>query len=298
MLVDLLGEPPTHWHPVAWFGRYLTWVKRREGTPIDLLWTGANALTLGCLVVSAVAWSITWALHLFPLWLSLPLTALALKPSFSLTALLRAGHEVRSALEQADLSNARVLLAYHLVSRDTRQLSDAEVAGATIESLAENLSDSVVAPFFYFVLFGLTGAWVYRFVNTADAMLGYREGKLEHLGKAAARLDDLLNLIPARLSALMLCLAAPLIGASARRAWRTAWQDAKRTPSPNAGWPMAAAAGGLGVRLDKREVYVLNPEGRAPTAEDIRLSIHWIRPCSLLTVLLLGAAHLLWTLYG
>ena len=299
--LDRLGEPPARLHPVVWLGRYLIWVKgRRERleTPRALFWAGTAFLLLGCLVVGVVAGFAGWSLRLLPLWLRLPLSAALLKPSFSLVALVRAGDEVRHALEGSDLPEARRRLAYHLVSRDTSGLSEAEVAGAAVESLAENLSDSVVAPLFYFALFGLAGAWVYRFVNTADAVLGYRTGKLEHLGKASARLDDALNVVPARLSALLLCVSAPTIDADPGNAWRVMWRDAGETPSPNAGWTMAAAAGGLNVRLDKRGAYTLNSGGRAPAAEDIRLTARWVSASSLLAALLLGASRPLWDAYA
>ena len=299
--LDRLGEPPARWHPVVWLGRYLGWVKaQKEGLepPRSLFWRGAALLLLGCLGVGALAGFVQWALYLLPLWASVPLTASLLKPSFSLFALTRAGHEVRRALERADLANARRLLGFHLVSRDTSHLSESEVAGAAVESLAENLSDSVVAPLFYFALFGLAGAWVYRFVNTADAMLGYKTGKLEHFGKAAARLDDALNIIPARLSALLLCLSAALSDADPGNAWRTVRRDARRTPSPNAGWTMAAVAGGLNVRLDKRGSYTLNHQGREPAAKDICLTARWISASSLLAALLLGLSRTLWDAYA
>lgn len=298
--LDRLGEPPARLHPVAWLGRYLAWAKgqrERLERPGALFWLGAVSLLLGCLVVGTVTGLIQRSLTL-PLWLSLPLTALLLKPSFSLFALTQAGQEVGRALEQPNLPEARRLLGYHLVSRDTHHLSEAEVAGAAVESLAENLSDSVVAPLFYFALFGLVGAWVYRFVNTADAVLGYRGGRLEHLGRAAACLDDALNLAPARLSALLLCATAAVASANPRNAWCVMCRDAKQTPSPNAGWTMAAAAGGLNVRLDKRNTYTLNRQGRDPTTKDIRLTARWISASSLLAILLLGASRTLWDVYA
>jgi adenosylcobinamide-phosphate synthase len=204
-----------------------------------------------------------------------------LKPALSLRALLAAGHEVEDALRRGALADARRLLAWHLVSRDTSQLSASEVAGAAIESLAENLSDGFVAPVVWHAALGLPGAYVHRFVNTADAMLGYRTPELEWFGKAAARTDDALNLVPARLTALLVALAAPLGGGSTCAAFRIARADGWRPASPNAGWPMAAMAGALGVRLDKRAprtgarprraafLYVLHATGRAPAVPDL-----------------------------
>ncbi len=159
-----------------------------------------------------------------------------------------------------------------LVSRDVSALSAAEVRESAIESLAENLNDSVVAPVFWFVLFGLPGAALYRFANTADAMWGYRGERggrdWTWAGKFAARADDVLSWVPARLTAL-------LLGVAARRWPAGLWREAGRTPSPNSGWPMAAMALLLGVRLGKPGVYVLNAAGRTPEAADLRRAARW-----------------------
>ena len=197
---------------------------------------------------------------------------ITLKPALSLRPLLSAGREVQTALEAGQLNDARRLLSTHLVSRDTRDLSAAEVAGAAIESVAENLNDSVVAPLLAFRFGGLAAAYAFRMINTADAMLGYHTTELEWFGKAAARADDVVAFIPARLAATLICCAAPGGGGSARSAAVTAVRDARLTASPNAGWPMAAMAGALGIRLTKRSHYTLNAAGRDATPQDIARS--------------------------
>ena len=169
-----------------------------------------------------------------------------------------------SAVDGGSLDAGRARLGC-LVSRDVSQLSATEVRESAIESLAENLNDSVVAPIFWFVVLGLPGAALYRFANTADAMWGYRgvhQGQQwEWAGKWAARVDDGLSWLPARLTAALLALAAwqypPRLG-----------QEARRTPSPNSGWPMAAMALSLDVALRKPGVYVLNAQGRSAVAAD------------------------------
>jgi adenosylcobinamide-phosphate synthase len=180
-----------------------------------------------------------------------------LKPIFAYRNLRRAVMSVAEALVQHNLAEARRLLGWHLVSRDTSNLSEAEVVGAAIESLAENLTDSLTAPLLAYAIGGLPVAWGYRFVNTADAMWGYRTSEFEQLGKFPARLDDILNWLPARLTGWLLVVAAWLVGADARRAARTMLTQHRRTPSPNAGWTMSAMAGALGVTLNKRGVYEL-----------------------------------------
>jgi adenosylcobinamide-phosphate synthase len=198
------------------------------------------------------------------------LWAAALKPALSVRDLLRAARSVESALERGRLQRARELLSWHLVSRDTSRLSASGVAAAAIESLAENFNDGLVAPLFWYSAGGLSAAYMFRLVNTADAMIGYRTADLEWFGKTAARLDDLLAFVPARLSVPLIAGAAGLLGCSVRDTLRSSVIDAVNTASPNAGWPMAAMAGALGVRLEKVDHYVLNRNARAPVPRDIR----------------------------
>jgi adenosylcobinamide-phosphate synthase len=210
--------------------------------------------------------------------------ALALSTLFSIRGLWRAARRVERALDAGDLPAARIAVGEDLVSRPTGALDEAHVASATIESLAENLSDSVLAPLAFYLAFGLAGAAVYRAVNTADTMIGYRAGVLEHFGKAAARLDDVLNLVPARLSALAIVAVAPA-------AWRALRRDHAKTASPNAGWPMAAMAGALGVTLEKPGAYRLG-DGPFPNRADIaraRRLVGLVAAAATVTMLALAA---------
>jgi len=197
------------------------------------------------------------------------LTALLLKPVFAFRSLLEAGRAVQRAMSGEQLEEARRLLSWHLVSRETSALSERHAASAAIESLAENLTDSFFAPLLAFVVGGLPLAWFYRFVNTADAMIGYRTVELEYTGKFAARLDDALNWLPARFSAVCIVLAAPLASLNIAGAWRTMLSQHRRTASPNAGWTMGAAAGALAVRLEKIGHYSLEGGENLPEAADI-----------------------------
>jgi len=193
-------------------------------------------------------------------WLAAALTAvllaLLLKPMLAWAMLKSEVLAVDAALQQS-LAAGRERLSW-LVSRDTASLSEAQVRESAIESLAENLNDSVVAPIFWFVLLGLPGAVFYRFANTADAMWGYKgvyKGQnWEWAGKWAARADDALNWLPARLTGLLLALTCGVKLGDLRF-------EAIKTPSPNSGWPMAAMALALNIRLGKPGVYVLNPAG-------------------------------------
>jgi adenosylcobinamide-phosphate synthase len=202
----------------------------------------------------------------------------ALKTTIAPRGLAHAARAVAEPLARGALDEGRAALGLHLVSRPTAALAAGQVASGAVESVAENLTDALVGPLLCFVLWGVPGALAYRALNTADTMLGYREGPLEHFGKVAARLDDVANLIPARLAALALVVGA---GPHARRAWTVMARDHARTASPNAGWTMAAMAGALGVRLEKPGAYRLG-DGPMPEPEHVGLSLRvfW-RACAL-----------------
>jgi adenosylcobinamide-phosphate synthase len=271
LLADgLLGEPPPALHPTVWMGRWVEAGRRAAGVrPASRFVLGAAIALGGAGIAAAAAGRLGGLVASIPSPAAAILEGLALKPALAVRGLLDAGRMVEKALRDGDLPRARRLLSRHLVSRDTSDLSHSEVAGAAISSLAENLSDSVIAPLVAWRGAGLAGAYAYRFLNTADAMLGYRTAELEWLGKFAARSDDLVNILPARLSAFAIAAVAPLGEGSVLRSVHVAVRDAARTPSPNAGWPMAAMAGALNVRLSKRSVYRLHREGGAPDASTL-----------------------------
>ena len=202
-LIDVaLGEPPNALHPVVWMGRLIGALERRRPRSRP----GAE-FAYGVLIVLVTAGAafaaglvLTLVLDRLPWWLALPIGAYALKTTFSLRGLVRAGRDVQRALA-SDTDAARASLAA-LVSRSP-DLDPPLIVSATIESLAENLTDSVVSPLLYYALFGLPGALAYRAVNTMDAMLGYRDER-EYVGKAAARSDDAANWVPTRITGLLL----------------------------------------------------------------------------------------------
>jgi adenosylcobinamide-phosphate synthase len=193
--------------------------------------------------------------------------AALLKSTFSLRELQRVAIKVKRLLSKEKLNAARFELR-SLASRDTQDLPEPLVVSATVESVAENTCDSFVAPLFYFLLFGVPGAIAYRVVNTLDAMIGYH-GKYEYLGKFASKLDDLLNFIPARLTALLLVLASFLLRRDARASWQVALGEHSKTESPNAGWTMAVVAGALNVQLEKVGHYKLGRADASLTPESI-----------------------------
>ncbi len=289
LALDLLwGEPPAALHPTVWMGRGIAAVRaqRRSNAPVPSLLEGTLAVVAGAGITLGAAAAAERAVRAFPRPMHAALLGAALKPALSLRALLEAGAEVEVALRAEDLPEARRLLGWHLVSRDTSGLSPSEIAGAAIESLAENLSDGVVAPLLAFRAGGLPASYTYRFLNTADAMLGYRTPELEWYGKAAARADDAANWVPARISALLVVLAGSLLQGHGSAALRCALRDARHTASPNAGWPMAPMAGALGVRLTKRGVYVLNAGSREPGPDDLARARRIVALAGILAALL------------
>lgn len=259
----LFGEPRNAAHPVAWLGRLLGPLGQRLSRwPPRWAWCGGAAAWLGGAgLLASVAAAVQAALlQQGSWWAALPL-ALLLKPCFAWRMLRDEVRAVEQALAQG-LPEGRARVAW-LVSRDVSRMDAAEVRETAIETLAENLNDSVIAPLFWFAVAGLPGAVVYRFANTADAMWGYR-GRYEWAGKWAARADDALNWLPARLTALLLWP----VGQGA-----ALWRNASLTPSPNGGWPMGAMALGLGVRLGKPGVYTLNATDREPVAADVHKAV-------------------------
>jgi len=258
---------------VAWIGRALAAGRATlgVGSRVRLLVAG-GAVTLGVMLVAAAIAAALGALTPRLGWPGLLVDALVLKSMLSLRGLAACALAVGADLRRTDLIAARAAVGRDLVSRPTAVLDAGQVASATVESVAENLTDAFLAPVLFFLAFGLPGAVAYRVVNTADAMIGYREGILLHFGRVAARLDDVLNLVPARVAALALVVAAPLAGGDGRRALETMRRDHARTASPNAGWTMAAMAGALGVALEKPGAYRLG-DGRPPTADDVARAV-------------------------
>ena len=270
------GEPPARLHPVVAMGHYLGVVGRRVSRPSGAtprpgaeFWLGALGWCVGAGLVLALAWAAGWAVQgLHPL-AQIALLGALLKPMLSWRMLRDEVWAVEAALaESLDAGRRRV---GWLVSRDVTVLSESQVREAAVSTLAENLNDSVVAPLFWFAIAGLPGAALYRFANTADAMWGYkgeRNGRdWTWAGKWAARVDDALSWLPARLTALLIA------SLSWGRGWMDVMANAGRTPSPNGGWPMGALAVGLGIRLGKPGVYQLNGRGRAPVAADTALAL-------------------------
>ncbi|MEI7817875.1 MAG: adenosylcobinamide-phosphate synthase CbiB [Desulfuromonadales bacterium] len=256
LLLDLtIGDP--HWlpHPVVAIGRLihkLDQVLRRDWLNERL--AGVFLLLLVVFCSAGTTWILLRVItNLLPLagWIAgiiISATCLATR------SLHKESSRVASALLAGDLAEARLYLSY-IVGRDTDQLEEPEIWRALVETVAENTSDGIIAPLFWLTLGGPVGAMAFKAVSTLDSMVGYKSQRYLYLGWASARMDDLLNYIPARISALLIVMAAPFSGCSAADAARITLRDCLKHPSPNSGHPEAAAAGALGVRLGGAATY-------------------------------------------
>ncbi len=294
-LDHLFGDPANRFHPVAWMGNGIAMAQRAappQGHGAQFAY-GVLLSSGGAILVATIGWLLARACRRLPWWLALLIEAVLCKVTFALRGLSKAADAVYQPLVAGDLPVARQQLRWHLVSRDTAELTEGQIAAATIESVAENSSDGVVAPMLYYALLGLPGALVYRFLNTADAMLGYRDVQREWLGKASARLDDLANLLPARCTALLILGVGWWSSGEGANAWHIWRRDAHIPASPNAGHPMSAMAGVLGVELEKVNHYKLGAGQRPPTVHDIPRSVTRLRWATLLGLALLAAISLI-----
>lgn len=282
-------------HPVVWIGGAIGTLERNLNRPA---WSFAARRALGVaalLPICALAGGVGWAVQAAPL--PAPASAVVALLIASSGLAQRSLYEhvaaVAQALHRDDLAGARQAVS-RIVGRDVEALNADQVAAAAIESLAESFSDGVAAPAFWLLLGGLPGLLIYKAVNTADSMIGHREDRWRAFGWASARFDDLLNLIPARLSGLLIVMAG-------RRGLRVMIRDAGKHASPNAGWPEAAMAGALGVVLGGPTAYdgvmlhrPLIGEGRTPNPPDLDRALRlYLIACGLLWGLLI-AGGLAW----
>lgn len=278
---DAVFGDPRRGHPVAAFGRAAARLERAAWA--DSGWRGAG-FAAACVVPAVALGAGLGRLAAGRRGGTAAATALATWAVLGGESLAREGAAMDGLLAAGDLAAARARLG-HLCARDAGGLGRDDLARATVESLAENTSDAVVAPLLWGALAGVPGLLGYRAVNTLDAMVGYRSPRYARFGRAAARADDVANLVPARVTGLLTVALARAVGGSPRAAARVLAADRARHPSPNAGWCEAAAAGALGVRLGGANTYagaaesrpVLGAGGRAPGPGDIARAVRLTR---------------------
>lgn len=279
VLFDILfGEPPALIHPVVWMGKLINLFVRLA--PVDhrkLYGLFMVIFCIGVVILASVLMISTGA--------GLPgliIAAYFLKSSFSIRMLLVSALGITKDLEEGRIEKARGDLKI-FVGRDTSRLDKSQSASAVIESLGESFVDSILSPLFYFLLFGLPGALAYRMSNTLDSMVGYKKEPFIELGYAAARLDDIANWIPSRLSLVFISIASIFFGKPAD-AFKTCVHDHNKTASPNSGWPMSAVSGALRVRLEKVDYHVLGHHYTSPRPFQIKKAVNIVGFSSFLVI--------------
>ena len=267
-LIDaLIGDPRSNFHPVVLIGKLISSLEkilRRElDSPSQKIFKGGLLVAIVVLTSFAVGCGIELLSRELPsLAAQIFVQALTLSFMISPRTLGDAAREIYQLLEVENLTEARRKVGW-IVGRDTQNLNEAEVARATVETVAENTVDGIISPLFYFAVGGLPLAVAYRAINTMDSMLGYRNEKYLHFGRIAARLDDVANFVPARLTAILFLGAAALLGLDVRNAFNMMKRDASKHPSPNGGWAEATVAGALNIRLGGTNYYFGQPHFRA-----------------------------------
>ena len=260
----ILGELPEKIHPVVWIGNLIYFFEKlfkstySKNKIRDFVFGVLTVLSV-VIVVFIASYSIETAINKIPNNYAIVkyiAYSFILSTAIGYKSLLSFSKKPIDYLKNNDLENARKSVQC-IVSRDASKLDEEHILSASIESASENISDSIIAPLFYAALFGLPGAFIYRAVNTMDAMLGYRNEKYEYYGKFAARLDDLLNFIPSRIAGILLIISAPLYGGSVKKALYGFLKEGYKTPSPNSGYTMATLSNGLNMTLEKIGCYKL-----------------------------------------
>jgi adenosylcobinamide-phosphate synthase len=273
-LIDCaIGDPRSKFHPVVLIGKLIAFLEgifyRQADTAAKKLFAGGMVV---CLVLSISYMTadalLTLTASFAAPWLENVVAALLLSFMISPRNLAEAGREIKNFLLDGNLAEARHKVGW-IVGRDTDQLSVGDVTRATVETISENIVDGVISPLFFFWLGGVPLAVAYRAANTMDSMLGYRNEKYLYFGRVAARLDDVLNFVPARITGLMLVAAAWLLKLDYRNAWRMMRRDALKHPSPNGGYTEATVAGALGIRLGGLNYYFGQPSFRTYMGEPL-----------------------------
>lgn len=297
-LLDLcLGDPHSMPHPVRAIGNLIVWLEKylrpagkKHATERGERRAGVLFVCLVLLVTGSVAGAILWISHLGGIWIQTVVEAIMTYYLLAARSLRDESMAVCRKLEAGEIEEARYAVSM-IVGRDTKPLSEAGIARAAVETVAENASDGVIAPLFYLAIGGPLLGWLYKAVNTMDSMVGYKNDKYLHFGCAAAKLDDLVNLIPSRLAALLLIVSAYLLRYDGKNAYRIWRRDRRNHKSPNSAQTESACAGALGLRLAGDAWYF----GKLVPKPYIGDEIHPIEPQDIRRVnrLMYGAAGIM-----
>ncbi|MBM7649554.1 adenosylcobinamide-phosphate synthase [Bacillus ectoiniformans] len=301
----LIGDPP-HWpHPVRFIGAMIKWLESRLNKGSFLKIKGVLMLLLVLGSVFGIGISVIIASYHIHIGLGIVAEAILIFFSIACRSLKEAGISVYEPLQTGDLEQARLKLSY-IVGRDTASLNESEIARGAIETVAENTSDGVTAPLFWALIGGGAAAMIYRAINTCDSMVGYQNEKYQAFGWASARLDDAVNWLPARLTAVVMLWSYPESPYKKGQVWQIIKRDAPKHPSPNSGWGEAAVAGLLGIELGGINTYGNRVSDRArmgngdhhKSASHILMSITIMERTSLLFLLLMWIGGIIYELAG
>lgn len=270
-IIDLIiGDPPTWPHPVKWFGSIISFLEKKWNNGRSRKLKGVFMLMIIMLLVFILSAFIVWVFYQIHPLAGIFIEGVLIATTIAQKSLKAASIEVYDPLEKGDLSGARLKLSY-IVGRDTDNLGESEIVRGTVETLAESTSDGITAPLFWAIIGGAPLALVYRAVNTCDSMVGYKNDRFREFGWASAKFDDVLNLIPSRITGFVMLLGNKPLRFSRKKAWAILFRDAKRHPSPNSGWCEAAVAALLGVQLGGINYYKGVVSNRAKMGEPLVL---------------------------
>ena len=292
ILIDLIfGDPKNRYHPTAWIGTFiakLTTITKNQNSTFEKIGGTIMIITISSVVVlllSGLNFGISLiSVDYISLILSVVIGALLLKTTIAIRGMEKHAISVLDSLESNDLDLARNYLSM-IVKRNTTKLDKNHVLSGVLESISENTVDGITGPMFYYAFFGLFGAFVYRIINTADSMVGYKNDIFKNLGWFTAKCDTILNYIPSRLTGLMMVISAAILQNNWRNSYKVMIRDGKKTESPNAGYPMAALAGALETKFEKINHYKLG-DGEITLTRDHVLSA--IKIMKLTSILFFG----------
>ena len=292
ILIDLIfGDPKNRYHPTAWIGTFiakLTTITKNQNSTFEKIGGTIMIITISSVVV-LLLFGLNFGISLISvdyisLILSVVIGALLLKTTIAIRGMEKHAINVLDSLERHDLDLARNYLSM-IVKRNTTKLDKNHVLSGVLESISENTVDGITGPMFYYAFFGLFGAFVYRIINTADSMVGYKNDIFKNLGWFTAKCDTILNYIPSRLTGLMMVISAAILQNNWRNSYKVMIRDGKKTESPNAGYPMAALAGALETKFEKINHYKLG-DGEITLTRDHVLSA--IKIMKLTSILFFG----------
>ena len=311
LLLDfLIGDPKTKYHPTAWIGKLIAVLVpfTRNNSPKKELFGGILIVFAVVAIVSTLLVALDFGISLLTidaisLVVSLVVGSILLKTTIAIRGMQKHALAVVDALEKDDLDSARNHLSM-IVKRNTKHLDKNHISSAVLESVSENTVDGITGPLFYYAIFGLPGAFVYRAINTIDSMVGYKTSLFRNIGWFGANCDTILNYIPSRLTGLVMILSALILGYNWKESFYIMRRDGKKLESPNAGFPIAALAGALGTKLEKINYYAVGDGNIEFTKSHIISAIRLMKVssilfCGLVTVPIISALSFLgWWLHA